>query len=124
MCWNGQDFWKKDIPWLGPVKSNFDGAMCRVSGDTLHVTSSIGVIKTHEKKPKHLNNLEKSKNQLQFVVNKKGSLSLKTVDGGIFLSEEQTWKAEILHVLNVVDKIFFVVICFWKLFIPWNVLWP
>ena len=33
------------------VRSWYDGAMCRVSGDTLHVKSSIGVIKTHEKNP-------------------------------------------------------------------------
>ena len=86
--------------------------MCRVCEDSLNVTSGIGVIKTYEKRPKHLNNLEKSKNQLQFVANKKGSLSLETVDGGIFLtSEEQKWKAEILHALNLVDKNFSVQSC-------------
>ena len=55
--------------------------MCRICGDNLNVTSGIGVIKIHEKRLKHLNNLEKSKNHLQLVVNKKGSLSLETVDG-------------------------------------------
>ena len=34
-------------------------------------------------------------------------MTLETVDGGIFFtSEEQKWKAEILHALNVVDKNF------------------
>ena len=76
-----QSSWKKDRPLLVPVKKNVYEAMCRICGDNLNVTSGIGVIKIHEKRPKHLNNLEKSKNHLQLVVNKKGSLSLETVDG-------------------------------------------
>ena len=84
---------------LVPVKNNVYEAMCIVCGDNLNVTSGIG--------PKHLNNLEKSKNQLQFVVNKNGSLYLETVYGGVFLSsDKQKWKAEILHALNMVDKNF------------------
>ena len=90
LCWNGQDnfqnSWKKDRPWLIPVKKNVYEAMCRVCGGNLNVTSAIGVINTHEKRAKHWNNLEKGKNQLQFVVNKKGSLFLETVDGGVFLT--------------------------------------
>ena len=52
------------------MKNNVYEAMCKVYGDNLNVTSGLGAIKTHEKRPKHLSNLGKSKNQLQFVVNK------------------------------------------------------
>ena len=65
-----QSSWKKDRPQLVPVKNNVYEAMCKVYGDNLNVTSGLGAIKTHEKRPKHLSNLGKSKNQLQFVVNK------------------------------------------------------
>ena len=91
------------------MKNNVYEAMCSVSGDTLNIKSGIRVIKTHEKRLKDLNNLRvnKIKNQLQFVVNKKGSLSLETVDGGVFLTlEDKKCKAEILHALNVFDKNF------------------
>ena len=44
---------------------------------------------------------------MQFVINKKGSLSLETVDGGVFPTfHKQNWKAELLHALNLVDKNF------------------
>ena len=66
-------------------KKSFE-VMCRVCGGNLNVTNATGVIKAHEKRAKHWNNLDKSKNQLQFVVNKKGSLFLETVDGGFFLN--------------------------------------
>ena len=68
-----QNSWKKDRPWLIPVKNNVYEAMCRVCGDNLNIRSGIRVIKTHEKRPKldNLNNLENSKNKLQFVVNMK-----------------------------------------------------
>ena len=102
-----QSSWRKDRPWLVSVKNSVYEAMCRVCADNLNVTSGTGVIKTLEKRPKHLNNLEKSKYQLQFIINKKGSLSLGTVDGRFFLTfEEQNWKSEILHVLNMVDENF------------------
>ena len=102
-----QSSWRKDRPWLVSVKNSVYEAMCRVCADNLNVTSGTGVIKTLEKRPKHLNNLEKSKYQLQFIINKKGSLSLGTVDGRFFLTfEEQKWKSEILHVMNMVDKNF------------------
>ena len=80
------------------MKNNVYEAMCSVSGDTLNIKIGIRVIKTHEKRLKDLNNLRvnKIKNQLQFVVNKKGSLSLETVDGGVFLTLED----------NVFDKNF------------------
>ena len=76
-----QSSWKKDRPSVVHVKNNVDEAMCRVCGDHLNVTSGTGVTKTHEKRSKQWNNLEKSKNQLYFVVNKKGSLSLKLLNG-------------------------------------------
>ena len=102
-----QNSCKKDRSWLVPLKNNVYEATYKVCGDNLNVASGIGVIKTYEKRPKHLNNLENSKKQLQVVINKKGYLSSETVHGGVFLtSEEQKWKAEISHALNVVDKNF------------------
>ena len=47
-----QSSWKKDRPLVVHVKNNVDEAMCRVCGDNLNVTSSTGVIKTHEKRSK------------------------------------------------------------------------
>ena len=42
----------------------------------------------------------------------KGSLSLETVDGRVFLtSEKQKWIAEILHPLNLVNKNFSFQLC-------------
>ena len=66
-----QSSWKKDRPWLIPVWNNVYEAMCRVCGDNPNVISGIRVIKTHEKRPKldNLNNLEKNKSKLPFVVN-------------------------------------------------------
>ena len=50
---------------------------------------------------------------MQFVINKKGSLSLETVDGGVFPTfDKQNWKAELLHALNLVDKNFSFQSCF------------
>ena len=49
--WNS---WKKDRLWIVPLKNNVYEAMCRVCGDNLKITSGIGVTKTHEKRPKHL----------------------------------------------------------------------
>ena len=57
-----QSSWKKDRPLVVHVNNNVDEAMCRVCGDNLNVTSSTGVIKTHEKRFKLWNNLENSKN--------------------------------------------------------------
>ena len=48
--------------------------------EALNITRGIGVIKTNNKRQKHLNNLQSSKNQLQFVMKDKGTLSLETVD--------------------------------------------
>ena len=73
---NFQNSWKKDRPWLVHVKNNVYEAMRTVCGGNLNVASTIGVIKTHEKRANHWNNLEKSKSHLQFAVNKKGSLFL------------------------------------------------
>ena len=58
---NFQSSWKKDRPLLVPVKNNVYEAMSRFYGDNLNVTGGIGVIKTHEKRPKHLNNVESGK---------------------------------------------------------------
>ena len=46
--------------------------------ETVKITIDVGVIKSHEERPKHLNNLQSSKNQLQFVMKDKGTLSLET----------------------------------------------
>ena len=46
--------------------------------ETLKITIVIGVIKSHEERPKHLKKLQSSKNQLQFVMKDKGTLSLET----------------------------------------------
>ena len=46
--------------------------------ETLKKAIVIGVIKTHEERPNHLSNLQSSKNQLQFVMKDKGTLSLET----------------------------------------------
>ena len=72
---------------------------------------SIGAVKNHENTPKHLRNFNNNnnknnnnKNQLQFVVKKKGTVSMESVDKSvIFTTEEQKWKVEILRVLNVVE---------------------
>ena len=50
---NFQNSWKKDRPWLVHVKNNVYEAMCRVCGGNLNVTSTVGVIKTHEKRANH-----------------------------------------------------------------------
>ena len=73
---------------------------------------SIGAVKNHENTPKHLrnfnnnnNNNNNNKNQLQFVVKKKGTVSMESVDKSvIFTTEEQKWKVEILRVLNRAKK--------------------
>lgn len=52
------------------MKSNVYKAMCTVCGDNQNVASGIGAMKVHEKRSQHLNDLEKSKNQLHFAVNK------------------------------------------------------
>ena len=102
-----QTSWKNDRPWLFEVKNNVHEARCQVCRDTLNISSGIGVIKAHENRPKHLSNLQSSKNQLTFVAKEKGSLTLQSNSGGVYLSsEEQKWKAEILQALNVVDKNF------------------
>ena len=72
---------------------------------------SIGAVKNHENTPKHLRNFNNNnnknnnnKNQLQFVVKKKGTVSMESVDKSvIFTTEEQKWKVEILRVLNVAE---------------------
>eukprot|EP00111_Clytia_hemisphaerica_P012166 TCONS_00035734-protein len=100
--------WKQDRPWLVEVKNNVHEALCTVCGDKLNITSGIGAVKSHETRPKHLSNLQSHSRQSTFIrKDEKGTLTLKSPSGEYQLtSEEQKWKAEILHSLNVVDKNF------------------
>ena len=67
--------------------------------EALNITRGIGVIKTNNKRQKHLNNLQSSKNQLQFVMKDKGTLSLETVDVGVWCRLPKYFQT-----LNVVGK--------------------
>ena len=92
-------------PWLSSVKNDICQVKCIACGDAINITSGIGAVKNHENTPKHLRNFNNNKNQLQFVVKEKVTVSMKSVDKSVILTtEEQEWKAEILRALNVVDK--------------------
>ena len=98
--------WTVNRPWLSIVKNDIYQAKCNACGDAINITSAIGAVKNHENTPKHLRNFNNNKNQLQFVVKEKGTLSIESVDKSVTLTtEKQKCKAEILRALNAADKI-------------------
>ena len=102
-----QTKWTVNHPWLSSVKNDIYQAKCNACRDAnaINITSGIGAVKNHVNTPKHMRNFNNNKNQLQFVVKEKGTVSMESVDKSVILTtEEQKWKAEILRALNEVDK--------------------
>ena len=100
-----QTSWKKDHPWLVPVKDDVYSAKCVPCDKVLAVHSGVGSIKQHEITPSHVSKTKvMAPSQAKFFTigdsfmlsSKKGKMNL--------TSEQQKRNAEILRALNVVEK--------------------
>ena len=78
-----QTKWTVNCPWLSSVKNDKYQAKCNACGEAINITSGVGAVENHENTPKHLRNFSNNKNQLQFVIKGKGTISMESVDKSV-----------------------------------------